>query len=199
MSRSVLAEMSSWLWSIYYCNYLFHAGSGAGYFRSLFCGDNWIINERLAEISESAKDVSVFWKAPFLQNKNWLRQRAPRITTAYWKPNYNDLYRNTPFSSLRWDNIKKAIIILYIQELTEGAFLSFIARNASVGVVAHSINTCSVVFTWAGITVISIWWEIKNATLSTIESSLIPWHEHPLFEIQYSTMQHFHKLLCCGN
>ena len=108
MSRSVLAEMSSWLWSIYYCNYLFHAGSGAGYFRSLFCGDNWIINERLAEISESAKDVSVFWKAPFLQNKNWLRQRAPRITTAYWKPNYNDLYRNTPFSSLRWDNIKKS-------------------------------------------------------------------------------------------
>ena len=79
--------------------------------------------------------------------------------------NHNDLYRNTPFSSLRWDNIKKAIIILYIQELTEGEVLSFIARNASAGVVVHSINTCSVVFTWAGITVISIWWEIKNATL----------------------------------
>ena len=69
MSRSVLAEMSSWLWSIYYCNYLFHAGSGAGYFRSLFCGDNWIIDERLAEISESAKDVSVFWKAPFCKTR----------------------------------------------------------------------------------------------------------------------------------
>ena len=165
MSRSVLAEMSSWLWSIYYCNYLFHAGSGPGYFRSLFCGGNWIINERLAEISESVKDVSVFWKAPFLQNNNWLRQRAPRITTAYSKPNYNDLYQNTPFSSLRWDNIKKAIIILYIQELTDGAVLSFIARNASESVVVHSINTCSVVFTWAGITFISIWWEINNTTL----------------------------------
>ena len=81
------------------------------------------------------------------------------------RPNYNDLYRNTPFSSLRWDNIRKAIIILYIQELTEGAVLSFIARNASARVVVHSINTYSVVFTWAGITVISIWWEIKNATL----------------------------------
>ena len=165
MSRSVVAEMSSWLWSIYYCNYLFPAGSGPGYFRSLFFGGNWIINEGLAEISESVKDVSVLWKAPFLQNKNWLCQRAPRITTAYSLPNYNDLYQNTPFSGLRWDNIKKAIIILYIQELTDGAVLSFIARNASAGVVVHSINTCSVVVTWAGITVISIWWEIKNATL----------------------------------
>ena len=165
MSRSVLAEMSSWLWSIYYCNYLFHARSGPGYFRSLFCGGNWIINKRLAEISESVKDVSVFWKVPFLQNKNWLRQRTPRITTAYWKPNYNDWYRNTPFSSLRWDNIKKAMIILYIQELTDGAVLSFIARNASAGVVVHSINTRSVVVTWAGMTVIGIWWEIKKAKL----------------------------------
>ena len=38
---------------------VFHAGSGPGlqYFRSLCCGD--IIDERLSEISESVKDVSV--------------------------------------------------------------------------------------------------------------------------------------------
>ena len=62
MSQSVVAEMWSWLWSIYCSfNYLFQAGSGPGlqYFRSLFCGDTWIINERLSEISESVKDVSV--------------------------------------------------------------------------------------------------------------------------------------------
>ena len=28
--RSAVAEMSSWLWSIYCCKYLFHAGSGPG-------------------------------------------------------------------------------------------------------------------------------------------------------------------------
>ena len=30
MSRSVVAELSSWLWSIYCCNYLFHARAGPG-------------------------------------------------------------------------------------------------------------------------------------------------------------------------
>ena len=52
MSRSVVAEISSWLWSIYCCNYFFHAGSRPGlqYFRSLFCGDTWIINEPVKDV-----------------------------------------------------------------------------------------------------------------------------------------------------
>ena len=53
MSRSVVAEMSSRLWSIYCCNYFFHVGSRPGlqYFRSLFCGDTWIINEPVKDVS----------------------------------------------------------------------------------------------------------------------------------------------------
>ena len=55
MSRSVVAEMSSWLWSIYCCKYLFHAGSGP-----LICNFSvhcfvvihvgvWIINKRYCQ------------------------------------------------------------------------------------------------------------------------------------------------------
>ena len=40
--------------------------------------------------------------------------------------------------------------------LTNGAVFSFKSRYASTSVVAHTVNTCSIVLTWAGITVINI-------------------------------------------
>ena len=46
MSRSVVAEMSSWLWSIYCCKYLFHAGSGPRFtiFQIIVLWRYWILN-----------------------------------------------------------------------------------------------------------------------------------------------------------
>ena len=48
------------------------------------------------------------------------------------------------------------ILIKVVLILTSGAVLSFKARCASASVVVHTVNTCSIVFTRAGITVINI-------------------------------------------
>ena len=48
-----------------------------------------------------------------------------------------------------------------VLELTDGAVLSFKSRHASASVLVHSVNTCSIVFTRVGITVINIWWNTR--------------------------------------
>ena len=62
-----------------------------------------------------------------------------------------------------WNQRRSGIFL--IKQLTDGAVLSFIARNASASVFVQCVNTCSVVFAWAGMTFTSILCVRKNAEL----------------------------------
>ena len=98
------------------------------------------------------------------------------------------------------DFCKKASLLLctLIKELTDGAVLSFIASRESASVVVHSFNTRSIVFTWAGITVvISIWCDSKIPNFRRLNQlySLV----RPLFKILHNATDTSTKFLAQGN
>ena len=79
------------------------------------------------------------------------------------------------------------MLIKVVLTLTDGAVFPFKARYAGTSVVVHSVNTYSIVFTRAEITVINIWSGTKKKILNVINLHYHRnWKPINFFKIQWN-------------